>query len=163
LTPADANSRAWTLGKGLLEQAIARKMTYAFETTLGGNTMTRLLIQAARNGIPVKVWYVGLATVDQNIARVQARAARGGHDIPEAAIRRRWNASRRNLIQLLPYIESLRLYDNSIEADPQQGHRPRPELLLHVEAGAIAAITPSEAPDWAKPIIAGAINTFGEP
>ncbi len=45
---AIANSHAWTLGKELLEKAIANKETFAFETTLGGSTMTKLLIRAAQ-------------------------------------------------------------------------------------------------------------------
>lgn len=95
--------------------------------------------------------------MEQNLARVKARVANGGHDIPEADIRKRWDSSRRNLIKLLPYLHSLRLYDNSREADPCQGKAPRPKLLLHMEAGKI--VGPDDltgAPEWAKPIIAGA-------
>lgn len=157
MTQAIANGHAWTLGKDMLENAISNKKTYAFETTLGGNTITRLLIQAASEGLRVKIWYVGLESVELNLARVNARVKGGGHNIPEADIRKRWDSSRRNLIKLLPHLHSLWLYDNSREADPGQGCAPQPELLLHVEAGKIVA--PDDltgAPEWAKPIIAGA-------
>lgn len=159
MTQSIANGHAWTLGKEMLEKAIARKQTYAFETTLGGNTITRLLTEAARIGMKVKIWYAGLESVELNIARVKARVEQGGHDIPEDAVRRRWDSSRRNLLKLLPHLDSLRLYDNSAEADPRKGTPPRPELLLQVESKKIVGIASREAPEWAKPIIAGALNT----
>lgn len=161
MTQTMANSHAWTLGKEMLERAIAEKRIHAFETTLGGNTITNLLIEAAQRGIKVKVWFVGLESVELHIARVRARVARGGHDIPEAAIRKRWDSSRRNLIRLLPYLRNLRLFDNSHEADPHAGRRPQPRLLLHFEAGKIVGPRDlSGAPEWAKPIIAGGLNTY---
>lgn len=163
MTPHLANSHAWSLGKEMLEKAISRKETFAFETTLGGNTITSSLMKAAEEGLKVKVWYVGLDSVELNIARVNARVARGGHDIPEADIRKRWDSSRRNLIKLLPNLHSLRLFDNSHEADPNAGKVPKPELLLHVEAGKIVGPGDlSGASAWAKPIIAGALNTYGQ-
>lgn len=155
-----ANAHAWTLGKEMLEKAIARKETFAFETTLGGNTITKLLIQAAQEGAKIKIWYAGLKSVEMNIARVKARVEQGGHDIPEADIRKRWDSSRRNLLKLLPHLESFRLYDNSHEADPKRGAPPRPELLLHVDGKKVVGMTSREAPEWAKPIIAGALRTL---
>lgn len=161
MSPRTANIHAWTLGKEMLEKAIPNKEVYAFETTLGGNTITRLLEKAADAGIKVKIWYAGLNSVELNIDRVRARAARGGHDIPEELIRQRWDSSRRNLIKLLPKLHSLRLFDNSAEADPSIGERPRPRLLLHVAARKIVGPEDlSNAPEWAKPIVAGALETF---
>jgi predicted ABC-type ATPase len=93
-----------------------------------------------------------------NLARVKARVEQGGHDIPEADIRKRWDSSRRNLIKLLPYLHSLRIYDNSVEADPKQGNTPQPKLLLHMEAGkAVGPENLTRTPEWAKPIVAGAL------
>lgn len=161
MTQLIANGHAWILGKEMLEKAIKNRQTYAFETTLGGNTMTRLLIGASQSDMKVKVWYVGLKSVELNLARVKARVEQGGHDIPEADIRKRWDSSRRNLIKLLPHLDSLLLYDNSAEADPNKGKPPRPELLLHVKGKKMMGMDSREAPEWARPIIAGALNTCG--
>lgn len=159
LTQVQANSAAWQRGRALLERAIATRQDYAFETTLGATTMSRLLAEAAQQGIAVHVWYAGLATPEQHIARVRARVARGGHDIPEATIRRRCELSRLNLVQLLPALAALRVYDNSLEADPAAGKTPAPVLVLHMEQGRIR--NPQDlhrAPDWAKPIVAAALK-----
>ena len=78
-------------------------------------------MHAANVGLPVRMWYVGLRDPDLHVQRVRARVARGGHDIPEATIRQRYDDSRTNLIRLLPHVAELKLYDNSLEADPHRG------------------------------------------
>jgi predicted ABC-type ATPase len=124
-----ANALAWQQGRRLLERAIVERLDYAFETTLGASTIPRLLGEAAGKGSQVRIWYVGLDSVERHIARVRARVRKGGHDIPEADIRRRFDNSRLNLIHLMPRLDALRVYDNSFEADPALGQAPRPVLL----------------------------------
>ena len=159
LSQVEANSAAWHQGKRLLERAIAERASFAFETTLGGATITALLERALASGLDVRVWYVGLGSVELHLARVRARVAAGGHDIPEATVRRRFHDSRLNLIRLLPRLTELRVYDNSAEADPRAGVAPEPRLLLHVARGRIVAAGPlGDTPAWAKPILAAAMN-----
>lgn len=159
LEQVKANAAAWRQGKRLLERAIREQLDYAFETTLGGSTMTRLLDEAAAKGIEVRIWYVGLASPDEHIARVAQRVSRGGHDIPETAIRRRWQHSRQNLIHLLPALTELRVYDNTGRADPAEGVTPRPKLVLHLSGGEIVGPPDlSGTPHWAKPIVAAALK-----
>ena len=154
-----ANAHAWQIGKSLLEQAIAGGRDYRFETTLGGRTIAQLLEKAARSGHRLRIWICGLASADLHLKRVQSRVAHGGHDIPADKIRERWNRSRENLIRLLPLIDHLRVYDNSKEADPAEGLKPEPVLLLEMQRGKITAPADlSGAPDWAQPIIAAAIH-----
>jgi predicted ABC-type ATPase len=159
MTQAEANSHAWFEGKRLLEKAIAERLDFAFETTLGGNTISQLLEQALDAGIEVRIWYTGLSSPELHIARVHARVAKGGHDIPEADIRRRYDRGRLNLIRLLPKLTELRVYDNSADADPHEGVAPEPKLVLHFDGGRIinAADLPG-TPEWAKPIVAAAMK-----
>jgi predicted ABC-type ATPase len=157
----EANARAWEEGRRLLEDAIASGESYAFETTLGGNTIPAMLESAAKQGFDVYVWFVGLSTPEQHIARVGARVAAGGHDIPEEKIRERWDSSRRNIIMLMPVLSELRVFDNSAERDPVTGLIPEPRLLLHFRRGEIVAPTRSvlaQTPEWAKAIVMQAIK-----
>jgi predicted ABC-type ATPase len=155
----EANARAWTEGKERLEQAIRERSSFTFETTLGGNTIPQLLQKAADKGFDVRVWFVGLASVEQHMARVRARVASGGHDIPEEKIRERWDGSRRNIIRLMQSLSELRVFDNSAEYDPETGILPAPRLLLHWHSGTIVAMSkPDETPEWAKPILAAALH-----
>src|SRR5262245_16270274 len=154
----DANAAAWSQGKLLLERAIAERLDFVFETTLGGRTITGLLERAAEEGFEIRMWYVGLESPELHLERVRARVARGGHDIPEADIRRRFDASRENLIGLLPKLTQLLLYDNSRDGDPHAGQAPLPLLLLHVDKGRILShVDLGEIPEWAKPIVAAAM------
>jgi len=94
-------------------------------------------------------------------ARVRARIAAGGHEIPEAMIRKRWNTSRRNLIALMPHLTELKLFDNSEEGDPAKGTIPSPALLLHWARGRVIAPESSQlekTPEWAKAIVARALQ-----
>jgi len=162
LSQEDANSQAWYKGKLLLERAIAERIEFVFETTLGGNTIANLIERAVDSGIEVRVWYAGLTSPELHIARVAARVARGGHDIPESDIRRRYDQSRKNIIRLLPKLTELQVYDNSAEADPSLGAAPTPVLLLHVGAGQIiSTVDATQTPQWAKPIIAAALQLLG--
>lgn len=160
LLPDEANSRAWLMSRDRIIEAIRTGQRFAFETTLGGRTITGILLDAARAGVRVRMFYVGLGSVDKHIARVRARVRRGGHDIPEERIRARYDSSRRNLIRLLPHLDELSLWDNSTERDPVAGKAPEPVLILHTKGGQIVhACPPAEVPQWAKPIVQAAIQT----
>jgi predicted ABC-type ATPase len=159
LDPREANSRAWHQGKRLLETAIASRMHFAFETTLGGRTIPALLERAHDAGLSLRVWFVGLEGPHLHVARVRARVAAGGHDIPEATIRERYDRSRANLVRLLPHIAELRLLDNSAEGNPERGGAPNPRLLLYALDGAILErCEPAEVPQWAKPVYMAAVR-----
>jgi predicted ABC-type ATPase len=168
LSATQANSAAWHEGKRLLQHAIAKGLDYNFETTLGGKSFAKLLEEAARQGFEVRVWYVGLASPEHHLARVKARVRKGGHDIPEADIRRRFDQSRLQLIQLLPVLTELRVYDNTAEADPHKGIAPKPQLLLHWQRdkdgrGVVKqpqnAMALANTPEWAKPVVMAALKS----
>lgn len=157
LSEADANALAWTEGKRRLELAIATRSNFAFETTLGGNTIPALLHRACDAGMPVRMWYCALASVDLHIARVRARVRRGGHDIPADKIRQRYDDSREHLVSLMPRLAELYVYDNS--ANVPADAAPSPALVLHMLDRKIIRAAPTEAtPEWAKPIVMTALN-----
>jgi predicted ABC-type ATPase len=159
-TQEEANAAAWEQGRRLLERAIDERKDFAFETTLGGKTITFLLKKAITQGIDVRIWYVGLESPELHIARVRSRVELGGHDIPEVKIRERYTHSRTNLIELLPRLIELKVFDNTEEGDPQKGKSPAPKLLLHQKAGKTVSLCDLRlVPQWAKPIIQAAMET----
>jgi len=159
MSQAEAQSAAWSQGRRLLERAIAERLDFAFETTLGGNTIPALLEKAIAGAIEVRIWYVGLASPELHIQRVRARVSRGGHDIPDAKIRARYARSLLNLIRLLPDLTELRVYDNSYQADPHTGAVPKPRLLLHAKGKEILSVCDlATTPDWAKPVLLAAFK-----
>ena len=157
-----ADAAAWAYGKARFEAAIADKTDFAFETTLGGSTMARLIDTAAETHDVVMI-FCGLDSVERHIARVRLRVQHGGHDIPEGRIRGRWSSARRNLIALLPRLAQLQLFDNSQEAPPS-ADIPEPVLVLEMkdcrvlypDRDHVAAL--KAIPDWAKPIVEAAFR-----
>jgi len=96
-----------------------------------------------------------------HIARVARRVAKGGHDIPEKKIRARWLRSRENIIELLPFLTELMLFDNSEEGDPDDQAARAPKLLLHWNNGVIVkprSKALAATSEWAKPIVAQALR-----
>src|SRR5258708_39273087 len=55
----EANSLAWQEGKQRLEAAIRDRLSYAFESTLSGDTMPELLLRACKAALHVVVWHIG--------------------------------------------------------------------------------------------------------
>jgi len=154
-----ANARAWEIGKQQLQVAIATGQSFAFETTLGGRTMSRLLHRGADHGMALKIWYVALDSAEGHVARVKARAARGGHDIPGPRIRERYDESRANLARLVPKVAALKVYDNSDEVDVDRAERPRLQLVLDFAGGRVRNRKHlARTPEWAKAIVAAALK-----
>lgn len=157
-----ADGHAWASGKARLEDAIADGTDFAFETTLGGSTIARLLGEAAATH-DVAMVFCGLDSVERHIERVKLRVRHGGHDIPEERIRKRWTSTRRTLIDLLPRLAHLQVFDNSREAAPG-ADIPEPVLVLEMKNGRVLYPTPDEVgvleatPEWAKPILEAAFR-----
>jgi len=158
---ADANAEAWQEGVRRLKQAMAENSDYAFETTLGATTIPRLLREASAEH-EISIWFCGLESVALHLQRVAERVAKGGHDIPEAKIHQRFDSSRLNLVELLPHLTQLHVYDNS--RPPDADGQVEPLLVLEVERGRILCpATPEEfgqVPEWAKPVVWAALREF---
>lgn len=159
LSQEEANALVWHEMVRLLRRAISQRLTFAFETTLGGETIYGLLRDAADLGIDVHMWYIALETADLHVERVRRRVSAGGHDIPENKIRCRYNSSRLHLVELIPVLKELWVYDNTAPMDPAVA-MPRPALLLHMADTSIVDSCELHAvPEWAKCIILAALAT----
>lgn len=153
-----ANARAWGLGYEGLQRAIDQNLNFAFETTLGGASITMELLRALALERRVLIFYVGLASVDLHIQRVAERVARGGHDIPERKIRERYDNSRTNLLKFIGTRAEMRVWDNSHQsADgspaPREVFRVQNREMLIPKGGELSATVA-----WAQPLVAKALS-----
>lgn len=160
---SEANAAAWQEGMRRLDETIAHSAHYAFETTLGGRTVPAR-IKAATKTHAVMVWFCGLSSPELHIARVRARVAAGGHDIPETKIRERYPAVLENLIALMPSLARLQVYDNSAEVAPGEVV-PDPALVVEMVSGKLTRPVNVESlqrtPEWAKPLVEAALSLSG--
>ena len=158
LTLTDANAQAWNQSFANLKDAIANDQDYTFETTLGGRSISATLLKAAEQGIQVQILFVGLDSPEKHIARVAARVANGGHDIPEEQIRKRWHGAITNLMALIPVCSAVSVFDNS--AGLVNG-KPSPVQLFSLVDGEFTVAPTPDMPDWAKPLALVAIKLSG--
>jgi predicted ABC-type ATPase len=97
-----------------LNELAAARVSFAFETTLASKTFAPRLKALIATGYRCHLIYLWLPDADQAVARVASRVLLGGHDVPEATVRRRYRAGIRNFLHLYrPLSRSWRMYDNS--------------------------------------------------
>ncbi|TAL76988.1 MAG: hypothetical protein EPN76_10220 [Burkholderiaceae bacterium] len=159
-TQEQANIDAWQESTRRLRQAITQRRSFAFETTLGGQSITQNLLQACKTH-DVMIWYCGLRDPQLHLDRIKLRVQNGGHDIPEAKVRQRWESSLKNLIILMPSLAHLRIYDNSTQYELGQA-TGEPILLLEMHAARriypAALADAAKTPEWAKPALEAAFE-----
>jgi len=91
-----------------------QRETFAFETTLAARSLVRFLRDAQHAGYSVHIAYVWVSSIELAIKRVAVRVRRGGHDVPEPDIRRRYFRGLNNFFKLyLPLANRWVLCDNS--------------------------------------------------
>jgi predicted ABC-type ATPase len=97
-----------------IKQLVAARSSFAFESTLSSRTFAPLLQSAKADGYRVHLLYVWVPSAELSLKRVAHRAAGGGHDIPEADVRRRFGRSAANFFELYrPIADRWMVYDNS--------------------------------------------------
>lgn len=97
-----------------IERCIQAREDFAFETTLSGRAYLRLVDRLKREGWRVELIYLALPSVEMSHVRVAERVAHGGHNIPAAAIDRRFGRSLCNLFQCYAHkVYRTRCYLNS--------------------------------------------------
>ena len=140
LRPADIRAGAVQAARETIRQQqelLDRRESFAVETTLSGNRTLKLMDEAKARGYEVELHYVRLGTPQGSIDRVAERVARGGHDVPQEDIVRRYERSLENLPSAIEKADKTTLYDNS-------GRRT--EIVGHLDKEAFRFRDP---PEWA--------------
>ena len=97
---------------GIISHCLEKELDFSQETTLAGNRVLRT-IQAAKNkGYHIRLFYVALGSAEESLRRIENRVRKGGHDIPEKDVRRRFNNRFEDLAKVLPYCDEVHFFDN---------------------------------------------------
>ena len=94
------------------EACLAAGLSFAQETTLSGIRTLRTVRRARDAGYFIRLFYVGLDSAEESIARIANRVRKGGHSIPEEDVRRRFAGRFEALCAVLPYCDEAVFYDN---------------------------------------------------
>ena len=112
--PERAAIQAGRLTLQAIAQHVARCESFSVETTLSGKAYARQIPSWRQLGYRVELYFLSLPSADMAVQRVAERVRQGGHDIPEATIRRRFESGRRLLVDVYrPLVDKWILYDNS--------------------------------------------------
>jgi predicted ABC-type ATPase len=112
--PELAAIRAGRLMLEEIELSVRRGADFGFETTLSGRTHLRVIRDLKKRAYQVHFFYLWVPSVELALARIRERVSRGGHDVPEAAVRRRFERSITNfLVHYRLLADSWMLFDNS--------------------------------------------------
>ena len=85
------------------------------ETTLTGKTILKNIDKAKEQGYELQLFYVGLNSSDIAKERVKNRVEKGGHNIENNVIEKRYYESLKNLKKIISKFDKVYLYDNSIK------------------------------------------------
>ncbi len=117
LAPFSPETAALHAGRLLLEQVrllASKHSDFGFETTLAGVTYVALLRKLRAQGYRIHLFFLWIPTVKMALARIADRVRRGGHEIPESVVRRRFHKGINHLFRLYrPLLDSWTLIDNS--------------------------------------------------
>lgn len=95
-----------------IEFCLKNGLAFTEETTLSGNHIINTAKRAKSLGYEVHLIYIGLNSAQDSIDRVANRVKRGGHNIPNDTIIRRYNSRFVQLSKILEYCDSAKFYTN---------------------------------------------------
>ena len=118
LSPFNPESVAIEAGRLMLqriEDLLAKDETFSIETTLATKSYISLVRRAQSKGYIVRLLFFWLNSPELALQRIAERVAKGGHNIPEPIVRRRYVAGINNLFRLfMSEVDSWEIYDNSV-------------------------------------------------
>ena len=113
--PEQASVRASRYMLLKIRYMMQRGMDFTVETTLATRSLKKLILRAQAEGYSVTLLFFWLESPDLAVARVRARVGSGGHNVPEAVIRRRYRTGLMYLFEdYMPLVDRWILADNSV-------------------------------------------------
>lgn len=95
-----------------IDVCLKRELSFTQETTLSGYRTEKTARQARDLGYLVRLYYVGLDSVEESLSRIQNRVNHGGHDIDREDVLRRFSGRWEALAAILPYCNEAVFFDN---------------------------------------------------
>lgn len=113
LEPIRERQRAARVALDMMNALISDRQSFSLETTLSGRTHLALLDRAAEAGFRTNLLFFAVRSPDISLARISRRVSEGGHDVPEADVRRRFARGLANLPLHAEKVDLWRVFDNN--------------------------------------------------
>ena len=95
-----------------IDECLEKGISFTQETTLSGARTERTICRAKERGYTIRLYYIGLDTMEESLGRIRNRVAKGGHDIPREDVERRFQSRFADVLRVLPYCDEARFFDN---------------------------------------------------
>lgn len=95
-----------------IETALKDGISFSYETTLHGEFSKELCRRAKDAGYAVRLYYIGLDPVDENLLRIKNRAKNGGANAIPQEVQKQYAHRMDDLTVVLPYCDCADFYDN---------------------------------------------------
>lgn len=125
-----------------INECLAKGLNFTQETTLAGARTERTIRRAKELGYTIRLYYVGLDSLEESLLRIENRVRKGGHDISRQDVERRYAGRFEALAKVLPYCDEACFFDNDngfVE-------------VARYQNGELLTITPNP-PEWLKDLI----------
>lgn len=96
----------------IISDCLERGLNFTQETTLSGKKTLRTIFAARERGYHIRLFYVAVDTAEESLSRISNRVRKGGHDIPQSDVERRFKKRFDDLAAILPYCDEVVFYDN---------------------------------------------------
>ena len=120
VSPFSPESVAIHAGRLMLDEiqlSMHRGVDFGFETTLSGRSHLGMIRRLKEHDYEVHIFYLWVPSVELTLARIKERVLRGGHDVAEGVVRRRFERSVTNFLTLYRSLaDTWVLFDNSAPA-----------------------------------------------
>lgn len=117
ISPLAPEAGSFHAGRLMLEEIklhAARGEDFGFETTLSGLSHATIIRRLKNFGYRVHIFYLFVPSAEFAFDRIKVRVQQGGHDIPEAVVRRRFDRSIRNFFCVYRQLADVwTLFENS--------------------------------------------------
>ena len=88
-----------------IDECLEKGISFTQETTLSGARTERTIRRAKERGYTIRLYYIGLDTMEESLGRIANRVAKGGHDIPKEDVERRFQSRFTDVLRVLPYCD----------------------------------------------------------
>lgn len=95
-----------------IRDCLVKNISFTQETTLSGRTVLNTIKQARKQGYYVSLYYIGLSSAEESLARIANRVRKGGHNIPTSDVIKRYNKRFNTVVNIISYCDEINFYDN---------------------------------------------------
>lgn len=96
----------------IIDDCLEKEICFTQETTLSGKKTLKTIKSAIEKDYYIRLYYVGLDTLEESLLRIENRVKKGGHNIERNAVEKRFAKRFEDLLAVLPYCNEATFYDN---------------------------------------------------